>query len=174
MYDVMIDLETLGLRQDAAFVSVGACMFDPDTGRIGEIFYNVVDWDDALCTRTVSGSTLKWWMQRSEAAKKAIAVEGRPVSAVLRSLTSWFKLSNGVRVWSNGATFDISMLENAYAGDEPWQFWNVRDVRTICDLASHLVSKKDIQLEGTQHNALDDAIHQATYVSKMWQALKSE
>jgi inhibitor of KinA sporulation pathway (predicted exonuclease) len=32
--------------------------------------------------------------------------------------------------------------------------------------------KKDLPFEGVQHNALDDAKHQAKYVSAIWQTLK--
>ncbi|EAW9850355.1 3'-5' exoribonuclease, partial [Salmonella enterica subsp. enterica serovar Kentucky] len=31
--------------------------------------------------------------------------------------------------------------------------------------------KRDMPFEGTRHNALDDAIHQAKYVSAIWKKL---
>ena len=31
--------------------------------------------------------------------------------------------------------------------------------------------KRDMRFEGTRHSALDDAIHQAKYVSAIWQKL---
>ena len=31
--------------------------------------------------------------------------------------------------------------------------------------------KRDMPFEGTRHSALDDAIHQAKYVSAIWQKL---
>jgi len=82
-------------------------------------------------------------------------------------------------IWGNGATFDVSMLENAYRMLElpiPWMFWDVRDVRTIVQLAAALptsrrVEKCDVPFIGVPHRADDDAVHQASYVAKMYQAL---
>jgi len=52
--------------------------------------------------------------------------------------------------------------------------YNDRDVRTIVDLGRALLGfdpKKDMPFTGERHNALDDAIHQAKYVSAIYQAL---
>jgi len=57
---------------------------------------------------------------------------------------------------------------------QPWFFANDRDVRTIVDLGRQLRNidpKKDLELEGTAHNALDDAKFQVRYVSAIYQAL---
>lgn len=35
---VMVDLETMGNKQDAPIVAIGAVVFDPATGSIGESF----------------------------------------------------------------------------------------------------------------------------------------
>jgi len=167
----MIDLETLDTKPSAAFITVGACQFDPDTGEIGKTFYKRVDWGGAMDGgRTVSPETLKWWLAQSDGAREEICKDGEPLQIVLDDLRGF--LGRGAIVWGNGATFDISILEHAYKFKAPWQFWNVRDVRTIVDLSSHLVDKRTLKFQGTAHNALDDAVHQARYVSNMWQLLK--
>jgi len=79
-------------------------------------------------------------------------------------------------VWGNGATFDISILEAAYRQRGipiPWAFWNIRDVRTIAALAWPHVKKDHTEFVGVPHRALDDAKHQARYVSAMWQHLRN-
>ncbi|HEM0000754.1 TPA: 3'-5' exoribonuclease, partial [Escherichia coli] len=50
------------------------------------------------------------------------------------------------------------------------------DVRTIVQLgeAVGFYAKNMIPFEGTPHNALDDARHQAKYVSAIWQKLIPE
>ena len=55
----------------------------------------------------------------------------------------------------------------------PWQWWNDRDVRTVVELGKAIAfdPKRDMPFEGTRHNALADAIHQAKYVSAIWQKL---
>lgn len=80
-------------------------------------------------------------------------------------------------VWGNGATFDNVILGNAYKATrlrQPWFFANDRDVRTIVDLGRQLRGidpKKDLELEGVAHNALDDAKFQVRYVSEIFKAL---
>ena len=176
MNQVMLDTETLGTRQDSAFISIGACLFDPNTGEIGETVYQNIDWDDALKKRGITGATIKWWLRQSKEAQNRVCAPGKPLKEVLKNFGRWFREGDPERrVWGNGATFDVSLMENAYLaefGVTPWAHWNVRDVRTIMDVGSNLFNKADIPFEGTQHDALADAIHQAKYVSKMWQLLR--
>jgi inhibitor of KinA sporulation pathway (predicted exonuclease) len=95
----------------------------------------------------------------------------------LLNFSRWVKNHRKPRVWSNGATFDIAILENAYRqlGYEehiPWLYPHIRDVRTVCALAEGVVNKELFLFQGTPHVAVDDAIHQAKYVCAMWQALR--
>lgn len=81
-----------------------------------------------------------------------------------------------LKVWGNGATFDNVILRGAYARTGhlcPWAFWNDHDVRTIVTLgrATGFDPKLDMPFDGVMHNALDDARHQAKYVSAIWQRL---
>lgn len=54
-----------------------------------------------------------------------------------------------------------------------WNCFNDRDVRTIVDLgrADGFDTKRDMPFDGERHNALADAIHQAKYVSAIYQRL---
>jgi len=174
MNHVMIDLETIGNDYDGIFTTIGACVFDPQTGELGRTFYESVNWESAVAAgRTITPDTLKGWMTQSEAAQKEITKDGRKLETVLREFASW--LPGEAVVWGNGPTFDIGKLETAYGYyNIPWKFYNIRCVRTIRDLAWDWVDRDDIPFVGEKHNALADAIHQATYVSKMWQALRGK
>ncbi|EOK2527909.1 3'-5' exonuclease [Escherichia coli] len=71
---------------------------------------------------------------------------------------------------------DCVILRNSYSltgQPVPWQWWNDRDVRTIVELGKVIGfdPKRDMPFKGTRHNALDDAIHQAKYVSAIWKKL---
>ncbi|MFM4127453.1 3'-5' exonuclease, partial [Klebsiella quasipneumoniae subsp. similipneumoniae] len=59
------------------------------------------------------------------------------------------------------------------AEDYPWEYWNDRDVRTMVELGQAISfdPKTTIPFEGSRHNALADAIHQAHYVSAIWQRI---
>lgn len=175
MTHIMIDLETLGTTADSAIISIGAVEFNPNIGEIDNInaFYTRVDWGSAMIRRTVNADTLQWWMKQSDDARKEVIKKGVTMNTALEQLTEW--LPHDAIVWGNGAAFDISMLEHAYQQRKmelPWKFWNVRDCRTIEALARGIVDKKEIARSGTHHSALDDAIYQATYISKMWMALR--
>jgi len=70
--------------------------------------------------------------------------------------------------WGNGAAFDISMLEHCYRQygiDAPWEFWDVRDCRTIEHIST--LDKRSFKRDGVHHGALDDALHQVKYISVM-------
>lgn len=178
MNDISIDLETLSTRQDAAILSIGAVEFDRNTGAIGRAFYAEINIDSAIENGHVSGSTLAWWMSQGEQAKRLFAGDSFKfqLDDALNNLAGFIGESSKVRVWGNGATFDITLLEHAYSelgyDAAPWKFWNVRDMRTIVDAASEVgFDKSSVEFVGTAHHALHDAEHQARVISGAWRGL---
>ena len=168
----MIDLETLGTTPDSAILAIGVVIFCPLTGKQGKEFYETINFEDAN-HRKIDASTVKWWMEQDDAARKSLTNPSKkPISLNEALLKLKEFLPTGVKVWGNGATFDISMLEHAYNYAPPWKFWNIRDVRTVVDLASDVVNIKKITFDGIKHGALYDAKHQAKYVSTIFQKLK--
>lgn len=176
MKNLMIDLETLGTAFNAPVLAIGAVYFDPDTGALGERFYGSIDVADACRYGRPNGDTIRWWMGQSDEARKA-AVGGKHPAAFVLEKFGEFALKHGLNVcpWGNGASFDISILDYAFPKildkPAPWKFWNVRDCRTIKEVASK-VPPFQAERAGTHHNALDDAIYQAQWVSYYWQALR--
>ena len=167
---VMIDLETMGITPDSAVVSIGAVIFDPRINRVTKnTFYTELDWEDQ--ERHINPDTLEWWGRRAPAAKAALhGLEG--LSEALAGLSAW--LPRDCKVWGNGATFDIGILENAYHQhgiDIPWKFWNIRDCRTVKDMYESSRGGFSKKSGGILHHALDDAIFQAQYICDMWKAL---
>lgn len=176
MKNVMIDIETMGTNIKAPVLSIGACFFDPATGTPGEGFHRRINWTTGFDGRVVDPSTVKWWMKQSHDARSSILREGSDVTSVLYDFCLFFTRNGGQNPWGNGATFDISMLEdllNQHGINIPWKFWAIRDVRTVVDLADGIVDRADFKFEGTAHNAYHDALHQAKYVSAMYQALRA-
>lgn len=168
---VMIDNETLDLIPSSKIVSIGAVIFDPRYGRISdETFYVELD-HKAQKNRTSDKSTVDWWKKQKPEIKKAL--RGTMLLEDALEELSWF-VPDDCKVWGNGATFDISMLENAYRASgmlEPWKFWNVRDVRTIKDMYESKRGGWERASGGDKHNALYDAQVQARMVIKMWRSL---
>ena len=168
---VMIDLETMGTTPDSAIVSIGAVIFDPRYGKVSkQTFYRELDWEDQ--ERHICPETTKWWEGQTAEAKAAhFGLDA--LEDVLKELAEW--LPKDAKVWGNGSTFDISMLEDAYRQyniDIPWKFWNVRDCRTVLDMYESTRGgfNKTVNRQGA-HNALDDARFQAQYITMMWTRL---
>lgn len=169
----MIDLETMGTTPQSAIVSIGAIVFDPRYGKVSkETFYRELDWKDQ--ERHICPETTAWKDQSAEAKAAHFGLDA--LDDVLKELAEW--LPKDCKVWGNGATFDISMLEDAYRQYEieiPWKFWNVRDCRTVLDMYESKRGgfDKTVNRKGA-HNALEDARFQAKYITMMWQRLLGE
>lgn len=180
----MLDIETIGKGSNAAIVAIGACAFNPLTGEVDpNTFQAVINMRDSAKYGVMDPDTVLWWIGQSDDARKVLLDQN---SCLLRdalyNFASWIAgqspVFNDRVVWGNGITFDNVILGNAFKALEmfrPWPFWGDRDVRTIVDLGRTLYGvdpKTTIVFEGTKHKALDDAIHQAKYVSALYQILK--
>ena len=59
--DIMVDLETLGTRQDAIVLEISAVEFNCHTGEIGEVFDAKLDIDEQVqYRRSLNCETLQW------------------------------------------------------------------------------------------------------------------
>lgn len=174
---VMLDIETMGNSTNAAIMSVGACYFDPSTGEIGDTFHQEVNLETSVKAGMVMDvSTVMWWMKQSDEARSKFYDNDKAasLSSCLCALRSF--ICKDCQVWGNGIAFDNIILRNAYETDltdTPWPFWNDRDVRTMVELGlvMGIDPKRDMPFEGVKHEALADAIHQAKYVSVIWQKI---
>lgn len=170
---IMVDLETLGVEDDAIILSIGACVFDPLTGAIGEQFHILLD-PYSQPGRVVDVSTALWWMKQSEDAKRIFDnTDGNtryPLTDALRKFTEFVEDFGGenVNMWAWGILFDLGILIHAYKNAAqkpqraPWSFRNVCCTRTLANLIGSI--HLGVERVGTFHNALDDAIFQAKWV----------
>ncbi len=75
--NIMLDLETMGNTPTSAIIAIGAVRFDK---KIKGKFYGVIDLESCLEDGlTVDASTIMWWMQQSDAARKAFEQRNRDV-----------------------------------------------------------------------------------------------
>lgn len=166
MNDVMIDLETGDTLATAVILSIGACRFDAWSEEIEDnAFYRAVTVQSNLdLGRTFSASTLQFWMGQANSAKAVwFDKDAVPLKDALLELSDWIG-NRKTYLWSMGANFDEPMLAHAFAQcgvTTPWQFWDVRCMRHQKELPGAKAVYNSVPREGTHHNALDDAIHQA-------------
>jgi len=171
---VMLDLETWGTAPGCALRSIGAVAFDPsDEFAGGEHFYANIERESCEAYGlTVDPKTVEWWERQSREAREALLTDPHPLMLVVTEFHAWWRRIGATYVWSNGANFDEpiwSAVSRAVGADVPWQFWNVRDTRTIWDAAG--INPKKIARSGTAHNAFADAKHQATCVCRAYSKL---
>jgi len=172
--DVMLDLETMGNKSNSAIVSIGAVEFILETGEIGREFYRVIDLQSCLdCNLKVQSSTIYWWLQQNEKARKKICEKGEVIQKVLDDFSIW--MNNSMRIWGNGARFDIGILEDAYIACSlpiPWNFRKEMDVRTLVSFKPEI--KTNYPMIGVEHDPIDDCKHQIGYCVEIWKKLNNK
>lgn len=161
MLDLMVDIETAGTTPDALILTIAAQQFDPlGKGYFGEDFYARVSIDSQP-DRAVEDGTIEWWAtQPPEVKDEAFAPEGR--ISLAEALEGLHKIAwHSNRVWMQGPSFDATILEHAYKIDgrlPPWEFWKLRDSRTLTSLAPSL------RKPPVSHHALEDCRGQIALV----------
>jgi hypothetical protein len=150
----------------AAFNSRPVLTTHDQTGL--EVAGQRIDIDPQSCIDAgmhVSWSTISWWLQQEEEARLSMARSKGPHIAAALCETSNFiagQMADDFKIWGNGATFDITLLNEAYRVCHlpvPWKFRNVRDMRTLV-----AVTPENKIMRGTAkvaHDAMYDAIAQA-------------
>lgn len=171
----MIDLETLGTEADCPVIAIGAVFFDADGVR--DEFYEVLNVEEQIdAGRKASGSTIKWWMGQSDAAKKVFKDGARDTHDGISRFLEFCKRYpvKELKPWGNGSNFDITIIEHLIKDCEeasPWIFWNIRDLRTFKEDLEIFTGKTKVEKKGVNHNALDDARSQAQFVIEGWKVM---
>lgn len=166
MEDVMIDLETLGVKPNAVILTIGAIKFNRNGPQkpLEELstFYKRIKIQSCLSVGLQTcKETIKWWTtQDKEVRLEAFDGDDKiTLQEMLTEFTEWFGNKN-TKIWSHGDDFDCVILASAFRAcnmEVPWKFWNTRDTRTLFDIANF--SLKSIP-NPKLHHALYDAYHQ--------------
>jgi len=167
----VIDLETMGNGPRAPIASIGAVCVAK--GEIVDQFYIRVSLESSMSWELEpDASTIQWWMQQSEEARREVSdtKTACPLPLALTALYDWMKphaTPDEAIVWGNGSSFDNVILRSSHeAVDQPlpWHFRNDRDLRTL--LALYPAAKNVGEFEGIKHHALHDARHEAKQLIK--------
>lgn len=170
MADIVLDIETLGVRPDTVVLTIGAVRFNTQGGGVdvSNGLHIKLDVDEQTAMgRHISEDTLSWWAtQPPEVREDALSEEGRlPVVTALQELNRFLVGSNDI--WAQGPVFDITILENLYRQmgiPAPWHFWNIRDSRTLFGVHG---DPRDKNRKGA-HNALMDCYYQAKAIQEVF------
>jgi hypothetical protein len=165
--DIMVDLETLGLKPGSVILSLAAVPFN--TYR-NTPFYKIISIGSCReAGLVVDDATLAWWDTQPTPTK----VEAFSGSASLRDvLIEFSRFLDSVEgkpvLWGNAASFDLKLLEAAYeaAGVKvPWDFRSERCYRTLKNIFPQVTSGP---FDGLKHNALADAKFQARHAENIF------
>lgn len=170
MTDIMLDLETFGTEPGCVIRSIGAVIFDPFEDPLSNsdafTFYCNVDEASQLSLGlTKDPSTVAWWERQSEEAQASLLENQLPVHEAIAKFNQWARQFSYRKIWAQGANFDPGILEAVFkklGTPVPWRFYEVLDTRTAYRIGQ--LDTKTVPREGTYHNALDDAKHQALCV----------
>jgi exodeoxyribonuclease VIII len=167
--DLMIDLEGLATGPDTTILTIAAQAFDPfGNGWYEQQYYARVDLD-GQSNRRIEQGTLEWWATQPAAARdEAFAEDNRvPLDQALDELGRLIWHSK--RIWAQGPTYDMTILEHAYKSYNkpiPWKYFAVRDSRTVFSLWPGL------EKPPTSHHALEDCRRQIALLQDTFKYFK--
>ena len=176
-----MDIETMSTRTNAVVLSIGICFFDDEREQTFdeivesgvELFFDAEEQAEQK-GRHIDPSTLEWWSQQGEKARRCfqpeVTISPRELHGLLEEKCNEQELSyNWVmkycRWFTRGPHFDIAIMDSLFADynvTAPWKFFKVRDIRTWLEcngLEDNIkLMKPDTMIA---HNALHDAAFDA-------------
>lgn len=156
---IIIDIETLGRRNDAAITQVGIILTDENFNVLDQYLIQVDSNVWNTCNRTFTGETLLWWIQQTNTPisefPTQIANSYKDLVEKLNYIFRRYNTEDSI-VWTKGSMdlFCLKDLCEYFNIDNPWKFWQPRDIRTAKEI---IKDWKTIE-NNNSHNALNDAL----------------
>lgn len=151
--DLMVDIETLSTRPNAAILSIAAVPFNPQSGKYSsEHFYQEIDESCYGTEFHIDPKTVAWWEGRAAYRPHGTT----PPNIVLEAFSDYLTQLRPTYIWANSPSFDLIILKEAFRFYNivwPHDFWNERDARTIRALGNAPKFKPT-------HNAIQDCLLQ--------------
>jgi exodeoxyribonuclease VIII len=163
--NVMIDIETLGIGEDAVVLSIGAVKMDMETLVVNDVDAFYIELDPNQPGRVADPDTISWWMRVGGCPNQGTTL----LPQALKDLSNF--IPSGAKIWCKGTDFDTRILSHAYKRASipvPWKYHDVRDCRTIFKT----FPLPDLQGNPKLHNALEDAKHQAVQLLETLKGLQ--
>lgn len=183
--DIVIDIETLSLKNTAAILSIGAAAITESAEPAG-LFYERIDIDSCLDKgMTIDADTLAWWFKQP--AKYMNISGGTGAADALCNLFAWMTElgynndSSTTNIWGNGPEFDNAIIINAayrllpksVVNDMLWDYRRNQSVRTLWHINEMLGLGVTYKYDYPNHVAVFDAIVGAEFVGEVKSKLKA-
>lgn len=150
--EMMFDIETLSVEDDAVVLSYGAVVFETFVNDKGVLDWTIIETASRTIKldpqfeagRRVEESTLMWWMDQSEEARAAaFSPKGRsPISIAAGRLFNLARCHEVTRFWAAPDSFDFPIWQSLCRGANvqfPWKYNQKRDGKTVIDEAGYHV-----------------------------------
>lgn len=183
--DVLVDLETMGISNDAPVIQISAVAFN--LGIKGYATFNRKVNLGSVGNINVDGLTLGFWLQTSEQTEQLKTYfddRNAQPSEMWKQFYKWLMdvsahQSYEIRLWGNGILFDNAKVKYNLGDKYPVKYSNDRDVRTIVQLGADKLGISIRELRESvpnehKHDALSDAIWEMTYIQKAYKALMDD
>ena len=170
---IMFDIESLDVGPRSVVTEVAFVAFDlaDPTTVLKSVEESLPIEPQLALRRTISADTLLWWMKQPELARSRMqnctGNDMEELFALIRSINRKFlqvTKDKDYEVFARGPQFDIVNIESLCtdAGeDAPWQYYKVRDLRTI--MATAGIHSADVERNlklHPEHIAKADCMYQ--------------
>lgn len=169
MNHLMLDIETLGVRNNASIMQIACVPFKPlgfdSDGVRKNVFYENIDFID--CAKRYDGftyddDTISFWNNQPENRKKSLLQNQKPIKEVLKSFREYLLSFGDFTLWCH-VDFDIPILRNAFevvlGENMPYRYYHRMDIRTIFKLYKFDI--REIKSRNAEpHNAFFDCLNQ--------------
>jgi len=178
LINVVLDLETLGISEDAAIIQIGCCIPQFDRIHLPEgisyEFEATIKYEDCLNSEFAKDSaTMEWWEQQDPRARKHVFSGQDSYVDAFDQFVFWLGSvrANGsdVAIWGNGADFDNRLLSYSLASfgfNNVWSFRNNRCLRTIKAIFPVSDNFKYDE-DWIKHTAIGDASYEAKLLDEI-------
>lgn len=169
----MIDVEALRLNQPwkAPLMEIGVVIFDGYTSKEVDSLRLLINQNNLPDWAEPEPDTVKWWQEQEYWPELRVALRehGKWPGHALQSMCNFLEKHEVKVVWFAGPQYDQVMLEaylDHYRIPRPWQFNDVRDLRTIRKQWSEDADRVRSVRTG-HHNAVEDCRSQVAVLREI-------
>lgn len=174
--DIMVDIETLSTKRNAAITQLGAVAFNLETGEICD--HAVGAFIEPSPQAVISYDTVSWWTKQSDEARAKVFSSPRNSESEALLGLSMYAATTCVdllklRWWAMPPSFDLALLEDMAGRTTvpvPWAYDAPRCLRTLAEIAG--ATKEDRVKPEIAHDAYHDAKAQALSAIKYYKMIK--
>jgi hypothetical protein len=177
MKRLMIDIEALSLRPEAAVLQIGYCLRDfaasPDWDEVGPTNIDLDVNAQIEAGRHVDFDTLKWWSTQDPAVVRSVIVQPTHRISAKEAFEHLAKVVTDRKVdevWASPAMYDLPILTSLWGGRKPWVYNQERCMMTLYKALDPNGLRRPAP-NGMAHNAAADAGWQMEYLVKLFRGV---